>query len=925
MENNVLSIINEDFPDVMQTLEERIKRLQQRDYYILVAGETSSGKSCLINLLLGVELLPYSCLSTTSTICEIKYGIDPKLVAHGKGTSNDSESYPPLPPKTVRLKEPDVCDKSYKAQIAPYVHKKKDRGKGTSYEKVEIFWPNELLQVGVVIIDSPGVGESEIMDQTLMSYLPNAFAFIYVINSTNAGGIQKDRLVRILDKVRSLESSDEMNSNHLAECALFVANKWDQVDKDEQAEVKQHIVQELKQYWPDGNPLEQTVYVSTKEALDKRRQGKRSEEYDALIEGIKSMVLKAINSRLINHWAWMNLVLNRIIFRIEGFNQSMLENRDALIQRMSGIHGQITTLQNARQEDIAQLEKKFAAETEILVDALYEYLSCPEFKASFTSWYDDEIPGDEKTWILTKAMIVSALEKRFETFLANWEEANGVHAKVHDELVECFQTKFRLAEAEIKDIEEVIHTRQSQASSESTEKGERPEFDVTPKFINGKKSPLWITVGVASLIVTMPLHVVKKARQSISEKMRMDTYRKDRMAYLIKRSKKFLASRCANKDQVRVFVKEQMHLAEAMLQEYVSRIPRILEANRRMALELMNETRSKDEVWRANSPIFRKCKELQRMLSLFGILIWSGTVRAERLNWSEDEHCCIGLGEFSSVYTGILTKIDPGISEEGSPAIVAIKVFKQPLDSANANYFLKNEAKIRDLEHENICKFLGAFILKDPTSQAVEDIRIALVMTMYQHNLRSVIFSRNFTPPVNAIATKRSTIMQFLEWAMQIANALTYIHCLKLVHKHLTLENILVGPDGCVKVSDIGIIGRNEPTQYNMIYTAPEVLQSNSYVYSAGSDVYSLGLVFWEMWHGSQVFSEILPLNKYNFMEKVISGYRPQKPGCKIRMPEVKDIIDQCLSGEIGMRITASRCYSYLVTAQEKLQTEEND
>jgi predicted GTPase len=45
-----------------------------------------------------------------------------------------------------------------------------------------------------VIIDSPGVGESEKMDQILMSYLPKAFAFIYVINSANAGGIQKDRV-----------------------------------------------------------------------------------------------------------------------------------------------------------------------------------------------------------------------------------------------------------------------------------------------------------------------------------------------------------------------------------------------------------------------------------------------------------------------------------------------------------------------------------------------------------------------------------------------------------------------------------------------------------------------------------------------------------------------------------------------------------
>ena len=45
-----------------------------------------------------------------------------------------------------------------------------------------------------MIIDSPGVGESEEMDQILMSYLPKAFAFIYVISCGDAGGIQKDRV-----------------------------------------------------------------------------------------------------------------------------------------------------------------------------------------------------------------------------------------------------------------------------------------------------------------------------------------------------------------------------------------------------------------------------------------------------------------------------------------------------------------------------------------------------------------------------------------------------------------------------------------------------------------------------------------------------------------------------------------------------------
>ena len=43
-------------------------------------------------------------------------------------------------------------------------------------------------------MDSPGVGESGIMDDIVKEYIPEAFAFIYVINSVNAGGIQRDRV-----------------------------------------------------------------------------------------------------------------------------------------------------------------------------------------------------------------------------------------------------------------------------------------------------------------------------------------------------------------------------------------------------------------------------------------------------------------------------------------------------------------------------------------------------------------------------------------------------------------------------------------------------------------------------------------------------------------------------------------------------------
>ena len=46
----------------------------------------------------------------------------------------------------------------------------------------------------MVIVDSPGIGDSEQTNKIVLDYLPRAYAFIYVLNSSNAGGLQEDRV-----------------------------------------------------------------------------------------------------------------------------------------------------------------------------------------------------------------------------------------------------------------------------------------------------------------------------------------------------------------------------------------------------------------------------------------------------------------------------------------------------------------------------------------------------------------------------------------------------------------------------------------------------------------------------------------------------------------------------------------------------------
>ena len=106
----------------------------------------------------------------------------------------------------------------------------------------------------------------------------------------------------------------------------------------------------------------------------------------------------------------------------------------------------------------------------------------------------------------------------------------------------------------------------------------------------------------------------------------------------------------------------------------------------------------------------------------------------------------------------------------------------------------------------------------------------------------------------------RLDLAQAARLTAQVAEALDYAHSKGVIHRDLKPSNIMIEPSGTVKVMDYGIARAAHmeelTTTHGFLgtpsYGAPETVQGAS---QPASDVYSLGVIFFEMLTGSLPFT----------------------------------------------------------------------
>ncbi|XP_022815705.1 eukaryotic translation initiation factor 2-alpha kinase isoform X2 [Spodoptera litura] len=150
----------------------------------------------------------------------------------------------------------------------------------------------------------------------------------------------------------------------------------------------------------------------------------------------------------------------------------------------------------------------------------------------------------------------------------------------------------------------------------------------------------------------------------------------------------------------------------------------------------------------------------------------------------------------------------------------------------------------------------------------------------------------------------------------QIVSAVEYVHLAGLIHRDLKPSNILFAPDGRVKVGDFGLVtamadtsqdGDTAPVMdvhqrhtYRVgthLYMSPEQLESRPYSYKV--DIYSLGLILFELLHPFSTESErvacLLQLRQHKYPPDFIADY-----------PEETEVLKMMLSDDPSKRPTAT-------------------
>lgn len=250
---------------------------------------------------------------------------------------------------------------------------------------------------------------------------------------------------------------------------------------------------------------------------------------------------------------------------------------------------------------------------------------------------------------------------------------------------------------------------------------------------------------------------------------------------------------------------------------------------------------------------------------------------------------------FDVIGTGAMSQVKRATHKKTFRS-VAIKILtpdsRRIINKIERHYRTRTEGEMGMLlDHPNIIKVFGWS--RDGSSEFI-------VMEYFDGILlRDLLHEGRFNPKQNR-----------LDMLMQLTSALQHIHERGIVHRDFCPRNILVNPEGVVKVFDFGLAVDLELVKRvrgnrtgTLAYMAPELIKRQHT--DQRCDIYALGITMYEMFAGARPFTGID--NFARLMQVMNSRVEPPSSLNPDISPEMERIIQKAIDKDPARRYTHVR------------------
>ena len=164
-----------DRADLRRRLEQTKERLLDPSVRVIVVGEFKQGKSQLVNALVNAPICPVDDDIATAVPTSVRYGEHPAAFVLSQRSSSG----------TIETGGTVERDEVAVSELADYVSERATPDRDREVTGAEVLLPRKLLQSGLTLIDSPGVGGlTSAHALTTLAALPSAHAMLFVSDAS---------------------------------------------------------------------------------------------------------------------------------------------------------------------------------------------------------------------------------------------------------------------------------------------------------------------------------------------------------------------------------------------------------------------------------------------------------------------------------------------------------------------------------------------------------------------------------------------------------------------------------------------------------------------------------------------------------------------------------------------------------------------